>query len=171
MRCDARMTARGRTPRSGDALRRLFVNCVSAYRTDTCTPTSHLDPRRAKLLARNPAFGKERLCVAWLAYCGSPVVLEKALYSPVHSLIEQGLHSTLGAEATHGDGFGIGWYDDQPLPGRDRIRWRTGSTSSPSSSRRSNANSNRFALRPAPTAPLRLPLAYDCARGGHRACV
>ena len=54
----------------------------------------------------------------WLAYCGSPILLEKALYSPAHSLIDQSLHSTLGAEATNGDGFGIGWYDDQPRPGR-----------------------------------------------------
>ncbi len=53
----------------------------------------------------------------WLAYSGSPILVEKALYSPAHSLIDQSLHSTLGAEATNGDGFGIGWYDDQPLPG------------------------------------------------------
>ena len=50
----------------------------------------------------------------WLAYSGSPILLEKALYSPAHSLIDQSLHSTLGAEATNGDGFGIGWYDEQP---------------------------------------------------------
>ena len=53
----------------------------------------------------------------WLAYYGSPILLDRALYSPAHSLIDQSLHSTLGAEATNGDGFGIGWYDDQPLPG------------------------------------------------------
>ncbi|MGN6872352.1 MAG: class II glutamine amidotransferase [Solirubrobacteraceae bacterium] len=53
----------------------------------------------------------------WLAYTGSPVVLERALYSPAHSLIDQSLHSKLGAEATNGDGFGIGWYDDTPTPG------------------------------------------------------
>ena len=53
----------------------------------------------------------------WLAYRGSPILVEKALYSPAHSLIDQSLHSTLGAETTNGDGFGIGWYDDQPLPG------------------------------------------------------
>lgn len=53
----------------------------------------------------------------WLAYSGSPILLERALYSPAHSLIDQSLHSTLGAEATNGDGFGIGWYDDQPAPG------------------------------------------------------
>ena len=53
----------------------------------------------------------------WLAYCGSPILLEKALYAPAHSLIEQSLHSTLGAEATNGDGFGLGWYDEMPVPG------------------------------------------------------
>lgn len=53
----------------------------------------------------------------WLAYRGSPILVEKALYSPAHSLIDQSLHSTLGAEPTNGDGFGLGWYDDQPLPG------------------------------------------------------
>ena len=53
----------------------------------------------------------------WLAYSGSPILLETALYSPVHSLIDQSLHSELGAEATNGDGFGVGWYDDQPTPG------------------------------------------------------
>src|SRR5436305_10794082 len=53
----------------------------------------------------------------WLAYSGSPVLLRDALYSPAHSLIDQSLHSDLGAEATNGDGFGIGWYDDMPEPG------------------------------------------------------
>jgi glutamine amidotransferase len=53
----------------------------------------------------------------WLAYSGSPVLLERALYSPAHSLIDQSLHSRLGAEATNGDGFGVGWYDDHPTPG------------------------------------------------------
>ncbi|MBV9167134.1 MAG: class II glutamine amidotransferase [Solirubrobacterales bacterium] len=54
----------------------------------------------------------------WLAaYTGSPILLQRALYAPAHSLIDQSLHSELGAEATNGDGFGIGWYDDQPTPG------------------------------------------------------
>lgn len=53
----------------------------------------------------------------WLAYTGSPILLERALYAPAHSLIDQSLHSTLGAEATNGDGFGIGWYDEMPNPG------------------------------------------------------
>jgi predicted glutamine amidotransferase len=53
----------------------------------------------------------------WLAYTGSPIVLERALYAPAHSLIDQSLHSKLGAEATNGDGFGVGWYDAAATPG------------------------------------------------------
>jgi glutamine amidotransferase len=36
--------------------------------------------------------------------------MDKVLYGPQHSLIEQCLSSRLGAEPTNGDGFGIGWY-------------------------------------------------------------
>ena len=54
----------------------------------------------------------------WLAYSGSPVLVHDALYTPNHSLIDQSLHSRLGAEPTNGDGFGVGWYDDvDPTPG------------------------------------------------------
>jgi hypothetical protein len=53
----------------------------------------------------------------WLAYSGSPVLLDELLYKPKHSLIVQSLHSTLGAETTNGDGFGVGWYGDQATPG------------------------------------------------------
>lgn len=48
----------------------------------------------------------------WLAYSGSPIRIEELLYRPAHSLIDQSLHSQLGAETTNGDGFGLGWYDD-----------------------------------------------------------
>ncbi|MGH8734940.1 MAG: class II glutamine amidotransferase, partial [Burkholderiales bacterium] len=53
----------------------------------------------------------------WLAYSGSPVLLEELLLKPKHSLIDQSLHSTLGAETTNGDGFGLGWYGEHPEPG------------------------------------------------------
>ncbi|MDX6301655.1 MAG: hypothetical protein QOF53_2869 [Nocardioidaceae bacterium] len=53
----------------------------------------------------------------WLAYSGAPVLVEDLLYRPEHSLIAQSQHSTLGAEATNGDGFGVGWYGDGPIPG------------------------------------------------------
>ena len=53
----------------------------------------------------------------WLAYSGSPILLREALYTPAHSLVDQSLHSRLGAETTNGDGFGVGWYGDTPIPG------------------------------------------------------
>ncbi len=54
----------------------------------------------------------------WLAYIGSPVPIHAALFTPYHSMIDQSLHSRLGAEPTNGDGFGVGWYDDaDPTPG------------------------------------------------------
>ena len=53
----------------------------------------------------------------WLAYSGSPVRIEELLYKPEHSLIDQSLHSRLGAETTNGDGFGIGWYGQFETPG------------------------------------------------------
>ena len=53
----------------------------------------------------------------WLAYTGSPILLTDVLYTPAYSLIDQSLHSRLGAETTNGDGFGVGWYDAAPVPG------------------------------------------------------
>ena len=46
----------------------------------------------------------------WLAYSGTPVLLDELLYKPKYSLIDQSLHSRLGATTTNGDGFGVGWY-------------------------------------------------------------
>ncbi len=53
----------------------------------------------------------------WLAYSGSPVLIKELLLEPQHSLIDQSLHSQLGAETTNGDGFGIGWYGVSETPG------------------------------------------------------
>jgi predicted glutamine amidotransferase len=52
----------------------------------------------------------------WLAYSGQSVLLDELLYKPAHSLIDQSLHSRMGAETTNGDGFGIGWYGDGGTP-------------------------------------------------------
>ncbi len=52
----------------------------------------------------------------WLAYSGTPLLLDTILYKPAHSLIDQSLHSKLGVETTNGDGFGVGWY---PVGGGD----------------------------------------------------
>ncbi|MEU3775780.1 class II glutamine amidotransferase [Streptomyces sp. NPDC032472] len=46
----------------------------------------------------------------WLAYSGTPLLLDTILYRPKHSLIDQSLHARMGVETTNGDGFGIGWY-------------------------------------------------------------
>ena len=48
----------------------------------------------------------------WLAYSGTPILIEQLLYEGRHSLIDQSLHSKLGAETTNGDGFGLGWYGE-----------------------------------------------------------
>ena len=53
----------------------------------------------------------------WLAYSGTTIPIEVLLYKPEHSLIDQSLHSQLGAETTNGDGFGIGWYGLGDEPG------------------------------------------------------
>jgi predicted glutamine amidotransferase len=52
----------------------------------------------------------------WLAYTGTPLLLEELLYKPKHSLIDQSLHSRLGVDTTNGDGFGIGWYANGEVP-------------------------------------------------------
>ncbi|MFI9770358.1 class II glutamine amidotransferase [Streptomyces sp. NPDC052415] len=51
----------------------------------------------------------------WLAYSGTPLLLDTILYRPVHSLIDQSLHSKLGVETTNGDGAGIGWYAQEDI--------------------------------------------------------
>ncbi|MFF4172479.1 class II glutamine amidotransferase [Streptomyces sp. NPDC001744] len=49
----------------------------------------------------------------WIAYSGTPVLLSQVLLQPKHSLIDQSLHSRMGVETTNGDGFGIGWYQEE----------------------------------------------------------
>jgi glutamine amidotransferase len=53
----------------------------------------------------------------WLAYTGSPLLLEDLLYKPAHSLIDQSLHAQLGKGTTNGDGVGVGWYGEAARPG------------------------------------------------------
>jgi predicted glutamine amidotransferase len=53
----------------------------------------------------------------WLAYSGTPIRLEELLVKRDRSLIDQSLHSRMGATTTNGDGFGVGWYgDDDETP-------------------------------------------------------
>jgi glutamine amidotransferase len=51
-----------------------------------------------------------------MAYLGDPVLVEDLVYRPSHSIIDQSLHAKLTNVTTNGDGFGIGWYGDQPAP-------------------------------------------------------
>ena len=51
-----------------------------------------------------------------MAYSGDPMLADDLLFRPAHSLIDQSLHSTLGATTTNGDGFGLGWYGEGPEP-------------------------------------------------------
>ncbi|MFD0683424.1 class II glutamine amidotransferase [Actinomadura fibrosa] len=52
----------------------------------------------------------------WMAYSGDPIAAEDLLFRPVHSIIDQSLHSRLGATTTNGDGFGVGWYGRGTTP-------------------------------------------------------
>jgi glutamine amidotransferase len=52
----------------------------------------------------------------WLAYSGTPIKLEELLLKRDHSLIDQSLHSRMGATTTNGDGFGVGWYGEDETP-------------------------------------------------------
>jgi predicted glutamine amidotransferase len=58
----------------------------------------------------------------WNAYVGQPLVIGELLYRTRHGLIDESLHSRMGAETTNGDGFGVGWYleRDRSLPARYR---------------------------------------------------
>ena len=52
----------------------------------------------------------------WLAYYGDPIPIDALVLRRKHSLIDQSLHSELGATTTNGDGFGMGWYGDGDEP-------------------------------------------------------
>jgi predicted glutamine amidotransferase len=53
----------------------------------------------------------------WMAWHGQPMLIEELLFKPEHGLIDQSLHSRMGAETTNGDGFGLGWYGTGDGPG------------------------------------------------------
>jgi glutamine amidotransferase len=53
----------------------------------------------------------------WLAYSGSPVLLEDLLFKAKHSLIDQSMCSRSEETPTNGDGFGVGWYGTREEPG------------------------------------------------------
>ena len=68
----------------------------------------------------------------WMAWLGQPVLIEELLFNTQHGIVDQSLHSRLGAETTNGDGFGLGWYDPDPArPGPGVYRSVTPAWSDP----------------------------------------
>ena len=53
----------------------------------------------------------------WLAYVGEPIYLDRLLFKPENSLIQQSLHARKSVSATNGDGFSVGWYGERDEPG------------------------------------------------------
>ena len=53
----------------------------------------------------------------WMAWHGQPVLIEELLFKTQHGIVDQSLHSRMGAEMTNGDGFGVGWYGAGEGPG------------------------------------------------------
>ena len=56
----------------------------------------------------------------WLGYSGDPIRMEELVYNTTHSLIEQSRAARYTSHLTNADGFGIGWYGSEELPGIHR---------------------------------------------------
>jgi predicted glutamine amidotransferase len=53
----------------------------------------------------------------WLGYFGDAIRMEELVYNTTHSLIEQSRAARFTSHLTNADGFGIGWYGGEELPG------------------------------------------------------
>src|SRR3954452_25312105 len=53
----------------------------------------------------------------WMGWLGQDVLIDELLFKTKHGIVDQSLHSRMGAETTNGDGFGVGWYGDGDGPG------------------------------------------------------
>src|SRR3954465_10447881 len=60
---------------------------------------------------------KEYAMCRWMAWHGQPVLIEELLFRTQHGIVDQSLHSRMGAELTNGDGVGVGWYGAGDGPG------------------------------------------------------
>ena len=81
----------------------------------------------------------------WLAYSGSPVLLEDLLYKPTNSLVMQSKHSRWAPKTTNGDGFGVGWYGARRPPGCSAAPSRPGTTATCASCPRTPSAGRVFA--------------------------
>lgn len=52
----------------------------------------------------------------FLAYKGTPILMDQLLYQPKNSLIHQSYHALERDDPVNGDGFGIGWYVPEISP-------------------------------------------------------
>lgn len=54
----------------------------------------------------------------FLAYSGSPILMEELIFNAENSLVNQSKHATMRNNPLNGDGFGLGWYPDHDeIPG------------------------------------------------------
>src|SRR3954452_11839300 len=53
----------------------------------------------------------------WMGWLGEAFLIAELLFKTQHGIVDQSLHSRMGAEPTNGDGFGLGWYGDGDGPG------------------------------------------------------
>lgn len=53
----------------------------------------------------------------WLAYPGTPNLLEAILFKPASLLVDQSMSSKATEKPANVDGVGVDWYDDRPAPG------------------------------------------------------
>src|SRR3954447_8005004 len=53
----------------------------------------------------------------WMGWLGEAILIDELLFKTQHGIVDQSLHARMGAEATNGDGFGLGWYGDGDGPG------------------------------------------------------
>jgi predicted glutamine amidotransferase len=53
----------------------------------------------------------------WMGWLGQDVLIDELLFKTQHGIVDQSLHSRMGAETTNGDGFGMGWYGAGDGPG------------------------------------------------------
>ena len=69
---------------------------------------------------------RERSMCRWMAWLGQPVLIDELLFNTPHGIVDQSLHSRMGAETTNGDGFGLGWYGAGDGPGSTAASRRPG---------------------------------------------
>jgi len=53
----------------------------------------------------------------WLAYQGKAIFLNELIYKPEYSLVRQSIDARKAITRVNADGFGLGWYTEQPTPG------------------------------------------------------